>query len=148
MTTITEDGYYVYTRYYQTKQLELDTEIEVQFKNCWKKVNAVWDTGVTRTIVSEDLAKKLQLKKVADTRMNTASGEVKTKKYFVDIKLPNGCIVKNIIVSSGNFSTEDVDVLIGMDIITLGDMAISNLEGKTVFTFRMPPGDVIDFAKR
>jgi hypothetical protein len=32
----------------------------------------------------------------------------------------------------------DVDLLIGMDIIQLGDFSISNGAGKTLFTFAMP----------
>jgi hypothetical protein len=36
---------------------------------------------------------------------------------------------------------KDVDMLIGMDIIRLGDFSISNGAGKTTFTFAMPPFD-------
>jgi hypothetical protein len=32
-------------------------------------------------------------------------------------------------------------MLIGMDIIQLGDLSISNGAGKTLFTFAMPPFD-------
>jgi hypothetical protein len=34
---------------------------------------------------------------------------------------------------------KDVDMLVGMDIIRLGDFSISNGAGKTLFTFAMPP---------
>ncbi len=40
---------------------------------------------------------------------------------------------------------DGLGVLIGMDIIGLGDFAISNHGGKTVFTFRAPSSKVIDF---
>jgi hypothetical protein len=33
---------------------------------------------------------------------------------------------------------QGIDVLIGMDIISLGDFAISNFDGKTQFSFRIP----------
>lgn len=37
--------------------------------------------------------------------------------------------------------------LIGMDVINLGDFAISNREQKTVFTFRMPSLQRFDFVR-
>ena len=33
----------------------------------------------------------------------------------------------------------NTDILIGMDIIGRGDFAISNADGKTLFTFAVPP---------
>ena len=39
----------------------------------------------------------------------------------------------------------NADVLLGMDVIGLGDFAVTESHGKTVMTFRMPHRDVIDF---
>ena len=39
------------------------------------------------------------------------------------------------------------DMLIGMDVITLGDFAVTNLNGKTMYSFRMPSMTEIDFTK-
>lgn len=36
-------------------------------------------------------------------------------------------------------------VIIGMNIITLGDLAITNYQGTTTFSFRMPSQGWIDF---
>lgn len=36
-------------------------------------------------------------------------------------------------------------MLIGMDIINKGDFTVSNHQGKTVFSFRMPSEGVMDF---
>jgi hypothetical protein len=41
----------------------------------------------------------------------------------------------------------DCDLIIGMDIMTLGDVAITNLNGKTVFSFRVPSLHLVDFEK-
>jgi hypothetical protein len=56
----------------------------------------------------------------------------------VSIKLPNLVEVKNSNVTVCNL-VKDIDLLIGMDIIQLGDFSISNGAGKTLFTFAMPP---------
>ena len=37
------------------------------------------------------------------------------------------------------------DILIGMDIISQGDLAVTNKQGKTVFTFQIPASHKIDF---
>jgi hypothetical protein len=46
--------------------------------------------------------------------------------------------LKNARISVLNL-VKDIDMLIGMDIIQLGDFSISNGAGKTLFTFAMPP---------
>ena len=44
---------------------------------------------------------------------------------------------------------KDVDLLIGMDIIQLGDFFICNGGGKTLFSFAMPPfEDKTDFYEK
>ena len=35
-------------------------------------------------------------------------------------------------------NSKDYDVIIGMDVITLGDFALTNTKDKSVFTFRYP----------
>jgi len=42
-------------------------------------------------------------------------------------------------------AVDGCDVLIGMDVITTGDLAITNHNGKTTFSFRVPPCEEIDF---
>ena len=49
--------------------------------------------------------------------------------------LPNRMLVKALRVSEGDF--DDCDVLIGMDVIRLGDFSVTNLRN-TVFSFRIP----------
>lgn len=41
----------------------------------------------------------------------------------------------------------DADILIGMDIITLGDFAVTNYEGVTKLSFRVPSQRHIDFVE-
>ncbi len=43
---------------------------------------------------------------------------------------------------------QGADVLIGMDVINMGDLAISNFNNQTVFSFRMPSIEKIDFAEQ
>ena len=42
---------------------------------------------------------------------------------------------------------EGADVLIGMDIIGSGDLAVTNFDDKTTLTFRVPSRECIDFGE-
>ena len=66
--------------------------------------------------------------------------------YYVDFTLPNDEIVKYILVSCADLGDE-VDALIGMDIISLGDFSITNANNQTTFSFRMPPESEVDYTK-
>ena len=68
----------------------------------------------------------------------TAAGPIECETFLVDVGLPNQVTVQGVEVSNPEIDGADFDVLIGMDILNLGDFAISNFEGKTTFTFRIP----------
>ncbi len=54
-------------------------------------------------------------------------------------------IVGAVPVSEGGIA--GADILIGMDIIAMGDFAITNGNGRSSWTFRMPSVEEIDFVK-
>jgi hypothetical protein len=56
---------------------------------------------------------------------------------LVAMRLPNNLLLPDKRVLIGDFSSS-VDMLIGMDIIQVGDVFISNANGKTVFSFVIP----------
>ena len=51
--------------------------------------------------------------------------------------------LKTLEVTEGDL--EDVDVLIGMDVISQGDFCISNGNNETIVAFRSPAGEPIIF---
>ena len=61
----------------------------------------------------------------------------------MNIRLPNGVGFSGIRVTLGELG--DADMLIGMDIINQGDFAVTNSNGKTKFSFRIPSQADIDF---
>ncbi|MGD1047612.1 MAG: SEC-C metal-binding domain-containing protein [Candidatus Krumholzibacteriaceae bacterium] len=110
---------------------------------------AIWDTGATATAITQKVVDSCGLKPTGMTRVSAAGGEYDTETYFVDLELPNHVTIRNIRVTKAD--VRDADVLIGMDIISSGDLAITNHNGKTVFTFRLPSDgriDFVDLAKR
>jgi len=111
-----------------------------------KKYKAIWDTGATGSVITEKIVKELDLIPTGMTKVSTASGERDVNTYIVSIWLPNNVVVGNVKVTEGIVHGES-EVLIGMDIITKGDFAITNYDGKTVFTYRFPSDKRIDFVK-
>ncbi|MDR0320810.1 MAG: retroviral-like aspartic protease family protein [Treponema sp.] len=108
-------------------------------------VRALWDTGATGSSISRGLARHLGLEIIDMCQVRGVSGVQPSPVYLVDILLPSNVEISNVRVTefldNGNF-----DILIGMEIITLGDFAISNKDKKTIVSFRTPPSDnPIDF---
>jgi hypothetical protein len=113
-----------------------------------KKFFAIWDTGATNTVISERVVKDCGLKPVGMAKVRQADGTTKdVNDYLVNIRLPNAAEVYNIRVTEGRLR-DQANVLIGMDIINKGDFAVTNYNGKTVFSFRIPSTERIDFIEQ
>lgn len=107
---------------------------------------ALWDTGATNCVITQKIVNDLNLKPVGMTRVTTAAHIVDAEVFFVSILLPNKMWIPNVRVTKGNIAGHDM--LIGMDIIGLGDFAVSHHNGRTTFSFRMPSIDEIDFTQQ
>ncbi|MDO4981042.1 MAG: SEC-C metal-binding domain-containing protein [Prevotellaceae bacterium] len=118
-----------------------------QLKNI-KGINCIclWDTGASSSCISKRLAKDLGLVQTGVANTFTAAGPSQTKTYVVNIGLPNHVQIPMVMVSEAELN--GFDVLIGMDVITLGDFSITNVNGKTVFSFRIPSTETIDYVQQ
>ncbi len=103
---------------------------------------AVWDTGASASAISQKVVDALGLIPTGRGFSNTAAGKVEVLTYSVNILLPSNVGFSSIQVSCNNMIP---DILIGMDIISLGDFAVTNKDGKTVFSFQTPSTHVYDF---
>jgi hypothetical protein len=65
--------------------------------------------------------------------------------YLIHLGLPTRDIVTDIMAME--FDSDEYDVVIGMDVICNGDLAITNLDDKTTFSFRIPSETEIDFSR-
>ena len=106
----------------------------------------LWDTGASKSSITQRIVDDLALIPVGNTNISTANGIVTVNTYFVDFGLPNGVTVKNVLVSCADLG-DDIDVLIGMDIIRHGDFSITNTNNRTTFSFRTPSIQEIDYVK-
>lgn len=131
--------------------LTTDTLILSKYRNndeaytpkMWK---GLWDTGASRSSITQRIVDDLALIPIGQTNVSTANGIVPVNTYLVDIGLPNGVTIRNVTSSCCDLG-EDIDILIGMDIIKHGDFSITNVNGKTTFSFRTPSIQEIDYVK-
>ena len=99
-------------------------------------VRAIWDTGATNSVINQKVVDACGLVATGAAQCQGVHGNSIVDTYFVNIMLPNGIGHAMIRVSKGDLGT--ADMLIGMDLITLGDFAVTNKDGQTMFSFRYP----------
>jgi hypothetical protein len=107
---------------------------------------ALWDTGATGSMISAGLAKSLKLAPTGITNINHAGGQGQSPTYIVNFMLPNHVGAAGVQVSQFPIPA-GFDAIVGMDIIGMGDLALTNAGGKTVMSFRMPSIATIDYVK-
>jgi predicted aspartyl protease len=110
------------------------------------ELSAIWDTGAMRSTISTQIAERLNLIPLGQTRVCHADGESICNYYVVNLLLPNRIEIKMLMVNDGKLT--DTDMLIGMDIISLCDLTITSPGPETKFSFQIPSNLDIDFEKQ
>lgn len=110
----------------------------------WSKFKCIWDTGATNSVINSKVVKSVGLIPTGQTYTYTAGGKMLCNTYLVNIRLPGGVGFSGVRVTEGQLLGNE-DVLIGMDIISAGDFAVSNTNGHTKMSFRIPSIGEIDF---
>lgn len=100
-----------------------------------KRYWAIWDTGATNTVITSKVVKELNLVATGKTNATGVNTTSRVDTYLINLRLPNDVGIQSVRVAE--LPIQGGDVLIGMDIIRLGDFAISNV-GKTQFAFSIP----------
>jgi len=125
------------------------TPVEVTdvFTNKKVETTGIWDTGATASVVTKSTAASLGLKPVKRAMVRGVHGDKEVNVYYVNITLNNKNITLNTQVTECDELSPDnsVGMLIGMNVITMGDFAITNFQGQTTMTFRTPSLQKIDF---
>ena len=106
---------------------------------------ALWDTGATKSVISSKVAKSLGLVPVGTTKVNHAGGVGDSLTYLVNFALPNRVGVVGVLATEFDQSGKPFGVIVGMDVICLGDFSITNVDRKTWVSFRTPSIEAIDY---
>jgi len=125
----------------------MDFSVSLPGNSIHMPIKGIWDTGATSTVITQNVVNALGLFPTGKTLVNTASELNKTTNtYLIDVYLKPDVLVRNVKVTLGTL-TGGVDSLIGMDIIMLGDFSITNYQGSTCMSFRLPSQHEVDYVK-
>jgi hypothetical protein len=105
---------------------------------------ALWDTGASKSVISQPLARQLGLKAAGATNVSHAGGSSISPTYLVNFFLPTGVGILGVLATEfpGHIN---FGAIIGMDVITLGDFSITNVDGRTCMSFRTPSLQIVDY---
>lgn len=104
---------------------------------------AIWDTGATNCVITQAVIDACGLAPTGMAQVHGVHGPSTSETYLVNIALPNHVVITGVRVTKGDLI--GADILIGMNIINRGDFAVTNLDGVTKFSFRIPSAESIDF---
>jgi len=106
---------------------------------------ALWDTGATNCCITKTLADAMGLKPMGLTKVSYGNQEADSNVYFINLHLPNAVNLRNVTVTECYSKDDAFGIIIGMEIITIGDFAITNVAGKTTFSYRVPSIETINY---
>ncbi|GHV88626.1 hypothetical protein AGMMS50267_09860 [Spirochaetia bacterium] len=125
--------YSAFEKEYPGRAPDINTEIEVfpvssSIPDAGTNVYAIWDTGANQTVITHRLMTKLNLIPIESETVFGINSKQTVDIVVISLKLPNGLFIPDIRVFVCEIPVP-IDILIGMDIIQLGDLHIANTEG-------------------
>lgn len=132
---------------------EIITEAEVSIPHVGNptaefiKTSALWDTGATNSVITPLLVDKLGIKSITQIRSLHAGGESIADVYMIDIVLPNKLVIPNVKVSKCAEQGGRFGIIIGMDIISMGDFSISGQYPRRMVSFCLPSSIHVDYVR-
>jgi predicted aspartyl protease len=94
--------------------------------------NALWDTGATFSAITPRIQNELNLTPIGSQLIRGVTGTKKVDVVMLTIELPNDLLKKNVKVAVCRFS-DYLGLIIGMDIIILGDFMLLHGNNRTEF---------------
>lgn len=114
----------------------------------YRNTLAIWDTGASNSVTTKSLVKKLELVAISLTRTRGVHGDkIDVPVYAIKLHMNNFNTILRVTECEELLDDGSHGILIGMDVITKGDFTITNFNGNTVMTFRIPSIETLDFVK-
>lgn len=125
--------------HYNELSKALESYIAVSGESAMMTVKALWDTGVSQSCISPETVKAIEPIRRSKEKIVTAEETTEIEMYAISVSFSDEITIRDISVEKRDLSDKNVDMLIGMDIISRGDFEIRNYHGLTQFAFRVPP---------
>lgn len=129
------------TAYIMDSAPELTLEEKTKRLLGMNSYRCLFDTGASHSAISKTVASTLTSKLDVISKVVSPNAVADTALYSVDILLPNNVVLSNVIVSE---IENPIDIIIGLDVIGLGDFALSSRNGHPFLSFSYPHRLVID----
>lgn len=107
------------------------------------RCDAVWDTGASGSCITPTVASSLALPATGQKTITGVGGQQVVNTYIVDVFL--GSVQFPTIQVSETPIDHSWGMLLGMDILRQGDLALTSDGGNLVVSFQTPPRTTIDF---
>lgn len=111
------------------------------------EAHAMWDTGAEVCIISQKLADALHLDMAPGPMACGLTGTAETSACYayVSFVAGGGIVTVKCAVVNGPVGGLDYSVILGLNLIRRGTLAISGGDAGLTLSFKMPATDVIDF---
>ena len=100
-----------------------------------ERVIAIWDTGCTATVITTSLARRLHLRPYGQSTFRGIGSMRKSPVYELMVIIEPTVPPFTVRAVETGVIDHETDMLIGMDIISTGDLLITQREGRTAFSF-------------
>ena len=117
----------------------LESYVAVGGEGSMMAVNALWDTGSTESLISEKIVKMIEPILKNKFKYVTRDVVIECETYAVSLSLSDEITFRDVLMKKADLSDKNVDIIIGMDIISRGDFEIRNYNNLVEFAFRIPP---------
>lgn len=111
------------------------------------EANAMWDTGAEVCIISRRLAEALQFEMAPgpSARGLTGCAETSVCYAYVSFVAGGGVVTVKCAVVDDHVGGVDYSVIIGLNLIRRGSLAVTGGDSGITLSFTMPATDIIDF---
>jgi len=128
----------------QTSCIVFPLDAQISRKRYYSE-NALWDTGAEISVISNKIVKELGLNPIGEGELGGIGGDSVSSIYEIHLGLPSGELIQDLLVMSDDL--QDHDILIGMDVISQCDLAITHPQDLMKFTYERPSRRDLDFTK-
>lgn len=99
------------------------------------RIIAIWDTGCTATVITAALARRLKLKPCGQSTFRGLGATKQSPVYTLDVIIEPTIPPFTVQAVQTDYIDDETDMLIGMDIISTGDLFVTRRSGHTTFSF-------------
>lgn len=116
----------------------LTTDEHIDYDDKLIPIKALWDTGSSESVISSKLVRKLSLHPIGSALLNGTSLSCKTKIYEIILLFAEKQRIALQVTESPQISNSGIDLLIGLDVISMCDFAISTDNENICMSIRFP----------